>query len=343
MPVRRLKRREIRATGEAIFAEVQRDLVRIATEHAHLRGQAIARESADWSTRAIERERQIAQCAASSPPPLVQAGLFDARAMKQKLDGLKHRDDIRSESDRRATLIEADSRVVLTQEPAIALLFSMLIGLSGSLVSHHFAERILPRNLPAGWEKRRSVRPIDRSRDGGTVSFAAWPGFGVRAIWDIAPRASCRAPWLAVARAAAVSTTAVRHWTAHATGSFSSPQRGAHRSIACGACDSRGIGLDARWVFCTTATNGAWSTRSARTRGISPVDLQQTIQHCPHSASSGASSAKKPFARVPVKLRWSSSHSIVSAPRACGHRSLRFGVVKRQHLLGAFNRCGGTH
>ncbi len=122
MTVRRLKRREIRATGEAIVAEVHRDLVRIATEHAHRRGQAISRESADWRTRALERERQIAQCAASSPPPLVQAGLFDTRALKQKLDGLKHRDAIRSESDRRATLVEADSGVVLAQDPAIALL-----------------------------------------------------------------------------------------------------------------------------------------------------------------------------------------------------------------------------
>ena len=118
---RRLRRREVRATAEALLATIQPDLVRVAADHARHREQAIGLESTARATHAIDRERRIARpssCAAT----LVQPGLFDARAVTRQLDVRQREGAIQNESDAHTNLLEASSHICLGNDPEVALL-----------------------------------------------------------------------------------------------------------------------------------------------------------------------------------------------------------------------------
>jgi superfamily II DNA or RNA helicase len=120
-PRRRLKPREIRAFAESLLATAGSELARHAQAHAERRADAIERESADLIRRNIRRERAVSNDIASSPAVLVQAGLFDSRALRQKWAADERRDALRRESRARANLLEASSRVVLANEPELAM------------------------------------------------------------------------------------------------------------------------------------------------------------------------------------------------------------------------------
>jgi superfamily II DNA/RNA helicase len=119
---RRTTRSDIRITATAALATIHPHLVRVAREHAELRSKVLETESAQWSLGAIARERQIARNAASLPGTLVQAGLFDTRAVTAHLEGQKRHDALQIESHTHANLREADTRICLRHDPDVALL-----------------------------------------------------------------------------------------------------------------------------------------------------------------------------------------------------------------------------
>jgi superfamily II DNA or RNA helicase len=120
-PRHRLKPREIRAFAESLLATVGSELVRHAQAHAERRAGAIERESDHVIRRNIRRERAVSNHIASSPAVLVQAGLFESRALRQKWAADERGDALRRESQARANLLEASSQVVVANEPELAM------------------------------------------------------------------------------------------------------------------------------------------------------------------------------------------------------------------------------
>ena len=85
----------------------------------------------------------------------------------------------------------------------------MLAGLSGSLVSHYFAERILLQEFSGRLGERRSQPRNDRSlRWWHTQASQLGPASSIRSIWDLAA-----APLAELLGFAARS--APRRWTGH--------------------------------------------------------------------------------------------------------------------------------
>ena len=117
-----LTRKAARALGEALASRFGNELARHAKSHGERRACAIAAESADSIARAVARERAIADALAPHGLPLVQAGLFDKRALKAKWAEEDRREVTRRESGARAELLEADSNILLAHDPELALL-----------------------------------------------------------------------------------------------------------------------------------------------------------------------------------------------------------------------------
>jgi hypothetical protein len=120
--LRRLKRRDVRAKVEAILAVVQPDLIRCASEQAAMREGAISNELRDWVRGAIARERHIASNAAADSAPFVQPGLFDSRAIRQRVETRRRVEAIREHAAARTSALEAESHVFLPQDPELVLL-----------------------------------------------------------------------------------------------------------------------------------------------------------------------------------------------------------------------------
>ena len=121
-PRRRLDRKEVRALADTLVARFGSELLRHARAHADQRARVIALECARSAATAVTREHGIADRVASHSGQLVQAGLFDSRALKQKSAGEERRDAMRRDSNVRATLLDADSSVHLAHDPELALL-----------------------------------------------------------------------------------------------------------------------------------------------------------------------------------------------------------------------------
>jgi superfamily II DNA or RNA helicase len=117
-----LTRRDARALAESLTARFGAELARHAKEHADRRARAIAQESAHSMARAVRRERAIADILAPHGLRLVQAGLFDRRALKEKWAEESQHDLTRRESEARADLLEADSSALLAHDPELAML-----------------------------------------------------------------------------------------------------------------------------------------------------------------------------------------------------------------------------
>ncbi len=115
-------RREARALAESVVAHAGSELAQHAREHALQRARTIALESAESISRAVRRERAIAACLAPLDSPLVQAGLFDVRALKEKRTEEERRDVRRRESASRTNQLEADTMIHLAHDPELAML-----------------------------------------------------------------------------------------------------------------------------------------------------------------------------------------------------------------------------
>jgi superfamily II DNA or RNA helicase len=118
----RLRRRDVRATAEALLSAIRPQLVRVAQQHALIRAKTIEVASAECTARAVDREHRISRRAAIRATPLVQAGLFDTRAVRQQLECRTRDAAIEQESVAHTNLLEAGSEVCLASDPQIALL-----------------------------------------------------------------------------------------------------------------------------------------------------------------------------------------------------------------------------
>jgi hypothetical protein len=121
-PRRRLDRKDVRALAESLMRDFGSELLRHARAHGDERARTVAAQAAPTAATAASREHGIAEGVAARGPRLVQAGLFDARALKHKWTGEERRDAILHESEARATLLEADSRVRLASDPELVML-----------------------------------------------------------------------------------------------------------------------------------------------------------------------------------------------------------------------------
>ena len=118
----RIGRKETRALAESLIAQFGGELQRHASRYAEDRARAVAIEASDSVASAARRERAIADRVSSDVPPLVQAGLFDDRALKQKHAGEHRRDALRRQSEARANSLEVDSSVRLARQPELVML-----------------------------------------------------------------------------------------------------------------------------------------------------------------------------------------------------------------------------
>ncbi len=222
----------------------------------------------------------------------------------------------------------------------------MLIGLSGSLITHHFAERILPEEF-AG-------RLGEASLGAAHQSLARWwhaecsqlgPASSVRAVWDTAA-----APLAEHLGFTVETSRGEGHDTRHAILQCGTSRLVLFATTWNTSLDNlwreavrSGIGLDAPWVFCTNGHQ--WrliDTVRTYSRAYVHFDLRQTIEH---PATFGlfwgllrAEAFRPTDAGPPLVVQ------VIQSSARHGHavgRSLRFGVIEAvQCLLGALNKCG---
>jgi hypothetical protein len=105
-----------------VIRDAGAELLRHARAHGESRARTIALEAALTTATAAARERGIADLAAARGPQLVQASLFDARALKQTWTEAERRDAVRRDSAERTTMLEADSTVCLASDPELVML-----------------------------------------------------------------------------------------------------------------------------------------------------------------------------------------------------------------------------
>jgi superfamily II DNA or RNA helicase len=119
---RRLRRHEARALAESLIAQFGLELQRHARSYAEDRARAVALEAAESIASAARRERAIAHDVTGQGSPLVQAGLFDARALKQKRAEDDHHHAIGRESEARTQSLHAELSVRPAHQPELVML-----------------------------------------------------------------------------------------------------------------------------------------------------------------------------------------------------------------------------
>jgi hypothetical protein len=117
----RVTRSGARSLAESLSGHFGPALVRSATAHAHQRAVAVAAECQRSIARTATRERAVAHRLAPSVG-LVQAGLFDTRALKRKRVADERQGMLIEESDARMHLLEADGTVHLAHDPELVML-----------------------------------------------------------------------------------------------------------------------------------------------------------------------------------------------------------------------------
>ena len=222
----------------------------------------------------------------------------------------------------------------------------MLTGLSGSLVSRYFAERILPQEF-AGRLGETSLAAAAKTfgRWWHTQASQLGPASSIRSIWDAA--ALPLANLLGFVNESAVSEAGRVRYASLA------PGRSRVALIAATADVSldnlwrdvtrRGISLDAAWVLCTNGREVRLvDTQRTYSRAYLQFDLQRSADHLSTFSVLWALLREEAFRcradgapLVYEVIRASARHG-----QAVG-RSLRMGVIDAvQHLLGGLNQCG---
>jgi hypothetical protein len=222
----------------------------------------------------------------------------------------------------------------------------MLAGLSGSLVSRYFAERILPLEFTG--------RLGEASLAAAGKTFARWwvtqavqlgPASSIRSIWDLAA-----APLINLLGFVTGSAVSEAGRVRYATLAPASSRVAFVAATADVSLDNlwrdvtrRGIELDARWVLCTNGRElRLVDTQRTYSRAYLQFDLQRTVDHLPTFAVFWAVLREEAFRanadEAPLV------YEIICASAKHGHavgRSLRVGVIDAvEHLLCGLNQCG---
>lgn len=222
----------------------------------------------------------------------------------------------------------------------------MLAGLSGSLVSHYFAERILPQEF-AGRLGEVSLGAAERSfvRWWYTLASQLGTASSIRSIWDTAA-----SPLVELLGFTAGTATGDGPGARHTLLMSSSTRIALVAATWNVSLDNlwrdaarRGIGLDAAWVLCTNGRElRLVDTRRTYSAAHLQFDLQLTADHPPTFAVLWGVLREEAFRCRPGEpalvleiIRSSARHGQAVS------RSLRVGVIESvQHLLGGLNKCG---
>ena len=251
---------------------------------------------------------------------------------------------------RRARICSRPTRAFdLAHDPELAHApHPMLAGLSGSLVSHYFAERILRQEFSGRLgEASLRGRRKDRSPAGGTRrphSSGRHRASDRSGTWPPLRLSSCLASPLTSARGDGADTRHALLDRLRAVVSRCLPRRGTSRSTTCGVMrPRRGIDLDAAWVLCTNGRElRLVDTQRTYSRAYLQFDLQQAAEHPPTFDVFWGLLREEAFRCGPGEpplvleiIRSSARHGQAVS------RSLRVGVIEAvQHLLGGLNKCG---
>jgi superfamily II DNA or RNA helicase len=115
-----VRRRNVRTVVDRLLEQLQETVASVVRLHVQRRASAVAVESREWVARAITRERQLSQILQTGNP-LVQAGLFDSRLLRQREDGRAQHQRLVLETTSRTAQVELNS-VTTAQEPELVLL-----------------------------------------------------------------------------------------------------------------------------------------------------------------------------------------------------------------------------
>ncbi len=115
------RRRDIRATADNTVERFREAVASVVRRHVEQRAAQIAAASREWVTRALARERQLA-LVVGADTALFQAGLFDARSIKQREDLHAQQQQFMEEAASRIGHLELDAVVSIAQAPELVLL-----------------------------------------------------------------------------------------------------------------------------------------------------------------------------------------------------------------------------
>lgn len=116
------RRRDVRAYAEQLIETLAPAVISVVNTHVDARVKRIAADSAEWIDRALIRERALSKISAADTAFLIQAGLFDARALKEHEAVQQRRRTAGDESDARVETLKAAAIVSAAEAPQIALL-----------------------------------------------------------------------------------------------------------------------------------------------------------------------------------------------------------------------------
>ena len=122
------RRKEVRALAEAIVERCGADVLCEASAHALGLARSPGHGADPSLAAAIRRERALLANVASDRASLVQAGLFDNRALKEKHAEEERRHAMRLESDTRSRALDADATSACAADPELVMLLFLCSG-----------------------------------------------------------------------------------------------------------------------------------------------------------------------------------------------------------------------
>ncbi len=115
------RRRDLRATADNTVEHFREAVASVVRRHVEQRAAQIAAAGREWFTRALARERQLA-IVVGADTALFQAGLFDARSLRQREDLHAQQQRFMEETASRIGHLELDAVVSIAQAPELVLL-----------------------------------------------------------------------------------------------------------------------------------------------------------------------------------------------------------------------------
>ena len=221
----------------------------------------------------------------------------------------------------------------------------MLIGLSGSLLSHHFAERIVYERF-AGRLGETSVAPAHRKfvRWWHAAASQLGPASSIRAVWEIAAAPLAEQLGFRLERCLSVRNN---RYSAVGAGDH------VHISVFAATWDVPldalwregvrcAISADAPWVFCTNGRQlRLVDSRHTYSRSYLQFELRNAAEHMSTFAILWAALRADAFVAPGVQGPLIDNLIAASAEHGLAvGRSLRFGVIQAvQHLLRGLHSC----
>ena len=113
---------DVRGIMRRALALHARRITELVSSIAQERVRTLDRECAEWTSRALTRERHLREAAAEDAPTLIQPGLFDSRAARAQATASQDRQHASETSLRRSNLLESSGTAVLAATPEVAFL-----------------------------------------------------------------------------------------------------------------------------------------------------------------------------------------------------------------------------